>query len=131
MTIPMWCLLVGMILPYVWAGASLPFRIRQFGDVDIAHPREQGEKLTGPGDGVWGAQMNAWEALAVFAGANLIAVMAGLEADGNWSLAAMIWVAARISHGIFYIAEVPVLRVLSFTVGAGMSLWIVVMAAGV
>ncbi len=30
MTTPFWCLMIGLILPYVWAGASLPFRSRQF-----------------------------------------------------------------------------------------------------
>ena len=55
MTIPMWCMLVGMFLPYIWAGASVPFRLKQFGDVDIAHPRVQADKLVDAGNGAVGS----------------------------------------------------------------------------
>lgn len=129
MTIPMWCMVAGMFLPYIWALASLPFRLSQFGTVDFSHPREQADRMTATGHSVVGAQFNAWEALTLFSVANLIAFMAGLDADGNWALASMIWVGARIAHGIFYVANVPVLRVFGFSAGLGMSLWIVFQAA--
>jgi uncharacterized MAPEG superfamily protein len=129
MTVPMWCLLAGLFLPYIWAGASIPFRLKQFGNVGLSRPREQGNQLTEAGHGAWGAQANAWEALAVFTVANLIAFMVGLDPAGNWSLAAMIWVIARLFHGIFYIANIPVLRVFCFVGGVAMSLWIIFMAA--
>jgi uncharacterized MAPEG superfamily protein len=68
--------------------------------------------------------MNAWEALTVFGLANLAAFMVGLEPDGNWSLAAMIWVGARAAHGVAYIANIAPVRLLSFATGGGMSFWI-------
>ena len=92
MTIPMWCMLAGLLLPYIWAGASVPFRFKQFGAADLAKPRVQGDQLTEGGHGAWGAQFNAWEALAVFTVANMIAYMGGVDPEGNWALAAMIWV---------------------------------------
>ncbi len=131
MTIPMWSLLAGMLLPYIWAFASLPFRLRQQGDIDLRHPRQQAEKLVDAGNGVVGAQFNAWEALIFFGAANLIAFMSGLDAGGYWSMAAMIWVVARFFHGVFYIANIPALRIICFSTGLGMSLWIVFMAANV
>gem|GEM_PF-388734 len=131
MTIPMWALLAGMVLPYIWAGASFPFRLKQLGDIDLRHPRQQAEKLVDGGNGVVGAQFNAWEALTFFGVANLIAFMSGLDAAGSWSMAAMIWVVARFFHGVFYIANIPVLRMICFATGFGMSLWIVFMAASI
>ena len=131
MTIPMWSLLAGIFLPYILAFASLPFRLKQFGEVDFRYPRRQAEKLVDAGSSVVSAQFNAWEALTIFGVANLIALMSGLDAIGYWSMAAMVWVIARVFHGVFYIVNIPVLRIICFSTGLGMSLWIVFMAATV
>jgi len=131
MTIPMWSLLAGIFLPYIWAFASLPFRLKQFVEVDFRYPRRQAEKLVDAGSSVVSAQFNAWEALTIFGVANLIAFMSGLDAIGYWSIAAMVWVIARVFHGVFYIVNIPVLRIICFSTGLGMSLWIVFMAATV
>jgi len=128
MTIQLWCLLGGIILPYLWAGTTLPFRAKQFGKPDLNEPRVQAERLEGAGARAWGAQSNAWENLIVFAVANMAAFMGGVDPDGNWSLAAMIWLAARAGHGLAYISNIAVLRVLCFATGLGMSLWIISMA---
>lgn len=60
----------------------------------------------------------------VFGAANVAAITAGVDPVGYWSIAAEIWVVARILHGIFYISDKPPLRVLAFVVGLGMSGWI-------
>ncbi len=129
MTIPLWSLLIGAVLPYVWHFASIPYKTKQFGSLDINSPRVQAENLEDVGARVWGAQMNAWEALTIFGVANLAAFMAGLDPEGNWSIAAMIWVGARVLHGVFYIAGVGLVRMMCFAVAYGVSLWIMVMAA--
>ncbi len=129
MTIPLWSLLIGAVLPYVWHFASIPYKTKQFGSLDINAPRVQAENLEDVGARVWGAQMNAWEALTIFGVANLAAFMAGLDPEGNWSIAAMIWVGARVLHGVFYIAGVGLVRMMCFAVAYGVSLWIMVMAA--
>jgi uncharacterized MAPEG superfamily protein len=128
MTIQLYCLLAGLVLPYIWAFGTVPFRTKQFGNFDLNEPRVQADLLKDGGARVWGAQSNAWEALAVFAVANLAATMAGVDPAGNWSTAAMIWVAVRVLHGAFYIMDIPPLRVLAFATGFGMSGWIVFMA---
>ena len=124
MTVQIVCLMIAAVLPYAMAGASVPFRNRQFGKVDIAHPRVQGEKLVDAGARAWGAQSNAWEALIVFGLANLTAMVAGADPSGMWSIAAPLWVVARIGHGVFYIRGQARLRVACFVVGIVMSLWI-------
>jgi len=127
----MWSLLAGIFLPYILAFASLPFRLKQFGEVDFRYPRRQAEKLVDVESRVVSAQFNAWEALTIFGVANLIALMSGLDAIGYWSMAAMVWVIARVFHGVFYIVNIPVLRIICSSTGLGMSLWIVFMAATV
>ena len=122
MTIQLWCILGGMILPYIWANSTLPFRAKQFGKPDLAEPRVQGEQLQGAGARAWGAQSNAWEALIVFSAANLMAFMAGVDPSGNWSLAAMIWLGARAMHGVMYVAGITSLRILAFPVCLCLSL---------
>ncbi len=131
MTIPLWCLLAGVVMPYLWAGASVPLRVKEFGNADLATPRVQAEQLTAGGHGAWGAQLNAWEALIVFAVANLVAFMAGLNPEGAWATAAIVWVVARFFHGVFYIANVPPARIACFVGGLGSSLYIFFLAAGV
>ncbi len=128
MLIQIICLLVAVVLPLLWAIATLPHRKRQFGRVDMSEPRLQGAQLTGAGARAWGAQMNAWEALLVFVAANVAALAAGVEPTGNWSLAAPVWVAARLFHGLAYLIGLPVLRVVCFVASLGMSLWIFSMA---
>ncbi|MCP4005818.1 MAG: hypothetical protein GY725_16630 [bacterium] len=116
MTIPFWCLLVGALMPLGVAFAAYPHKTQQFGTVDQNEPRAQSAKLTGAGGRAVAAQANAWEALAMFTPAVLVANIAG--ADPGWSsTVAGIWVVARILHPIFYIQDNAPMRSLSF--GAG------------
>ena len=128
MTTILICLLLGALIPYALAFSSLPFRSKQFGSPDLNEPRAQGNQLTDAGGRVVAAQANAWEALAVFTVANVAAFMAGVDPAGNWSIAAMVWVVGRIGHGVFYTMGNAPLRVLSFLLGVGTSIWIFVMA---
>lgn len=128
MTIPLWCLLAGVVLPYIWAGVSVPFRNQQLGGLDLNQPRLQAAGLTAGGAGAWGAQMNQWEAISVYMAATLAAYMQGVDPAGNWATASLIWVAARVLHGVFYVFDQAVLRVAMFVTGTAMSIWIFVMA---
>jgi uncharacterized MAPEG superfamily protein len=130
MTIPLWCLLIGVVLPYVWAGVSVPFRSKQLGTVDLQQPRLQAAGLTDGGAGAWGAQMNQWEAVGVFTAATLAAFMTNVDPAGSWATASMIWVGSRALHGVFYVLGIAPLRVLCFVTSLAMSGWIFVMAIG-
>jgi uncharacterized MAPEG superfamily protein len=122
MTISIWSLLAAMFLSYIWVFGSLPFRLKKLGEVEFRHPRHQSKKLVDAGSSVVGAQFNACEALTIFGVANLIAFMSWLDAIGYWSMAAMVWVVARFFHGVFYMVNIPVLRIICFYTGLGMSL---------
>ncbi len=122
MTIQLICLLGGVLLPYVWAGSSVPFRNKQFGRIDLVQPRVQADGLVDNGAWAVGAQMNAWEALNVFAVANFAAFAAGADPAGIWATSCVVWLVSRVAHGIFYIAGNAPLRVLGFFGGAISSL---------
>ena len=128
MTTPVWCLLVAVILPYVWAGTGGDYKKQQFGSIDANHPRAQSAALKEAGARANAAQLNSWEALPVFGAAVTVAHLAG--ADAGLSVAASIlFVAARVLHGVFYIRDLAPLRSLSFVVGFGACLWLFGLAA--
>ena len=94
----------------------------------MLQPRLQALSLTGSGAGAWGAQINQWEAISVFTVANFIAFAQDVDPTGSWATASVVWLVARALHGVFYIAQQAVLRVLSFIVSLAMSVWIIVLA---
>ena len=128
MTIPFWCLLVAIVLPYVLTGVAAYFRNKQFGSIDNNHPRAQAAALKGAGARAWAAQQNAWEALVVFGLAVIVAHLAGADA-GKSSLASVIFVSSRVLHAVFYISNVAPLRSLMFVVGTACCLWLFRLAA--
>lgn len=118
MTTPFWCLLAVIILPILLAGLGGYYRGKELGSADNNHPRTQAAQLsgTGPGARAYAAQANAWEALAMFAPAVLVAHLAGVPetAAAPWAIA---FVVARILHPIFYVRNLAPLRSLSFFAG--------------
>ena len=128
MTIPLWCLLIATFLPFVWAVVGNVLRQRQFGNMDNNYPRLQQAQMTGIGARALAAQQNAWEALAMFTPAVLIAHIQGATA-GHAATAAMLFVTMRIAHGFLYLADRASLRSISWTVGIGAIIWLFVLAA--
>ena len=127
MTVPFWCLLIAVILPILWSWVSGYYRQKQFGAVDNKNPRVQNAQLSGAGARAVAAQSNAWEALAIFTAATMASQLLGADAE-KMATASMVFIAARIFHGIFYIADKDILRSLSFLVGFGCCIWLFVMA---
>ena len=128
MTIPLWCLLITAVLPIIWSWVSGYYRNKQLGTVDNKQPREQNAQLTGAGARAVAAQSNAWEALAIFTAAVMVSHVLGADAE-KAATASIVFVAARVLHGILYIANKDVLRSLCFLVGFACSLWLFLMAA--
>jgi len=128
MTVPFWCLLIAVFIPYVLSGVGGYCKMKQFGAVDIKYPRQQAAKLEGLGARVQGAQDNAWEALAVFTAAVFMAHFAGADAQAS-ATAAMIFIGARIAHPLIYMANIGPLRTLAFVVGLGAAIRLFVLAA--
>ena len=116
MTTPFLCLAIACLLPYVWAPFQIPSRRAQFGTVDNKLPRIQQAQLQGRGARALGAHQNAFEALATFAPAVLVAHLAG--ADAAWSARlAVAFLICRVLHGIFYLSDLDLARSSVFTVG--------------
>jgi uncharacterized MAPEG superfamily protein len=112
MTLAYWCVLIAAILPYVWAGvAKYPL-----GAYDNRNPRDYLEKLSGRPKRAHWAQLNAWEAFAPFAAAVIIAHLAKAD-QAVVNALAMAFIAARVLHGLFYIADQATLRSLAWTAG--------------
>jgi uncharacterized MAPEG superfamily protein len=128
MTTPLWCLVIATFLPFAWAFSCHAFRQKQFGNIDNDYPRLQQATLTGIGARALAAQQNAWEALAMFTPAVLTAHVNGAT-TGQASLAAMLFIAARVVHGGLYLANLSTLRSLAWVVGAGSVIWLFVLAA--
>ena len=120
MTTPFWCVLVaGLLALRVGRRSRRGERRKQFGKADNKLPRLQEAQLAGRGARAMGAHNNAFETFPFFAAAVIIAHIAG--ADPGWSaIFALAFVAVRIVHGVLYLADIDVMRSLSFGVGAAL-----------
>ncbi len=121
-----WCVLITALLPYVLALVA---------------------KTSGPGynnrnprawlakqDGNYrvqranAAHLNAFEAFAPFAAGVLMAQFAGVD-HGRIAVLAVVFVAMRLAHGIFYVADVQLARSLAWLGGFACVVALMVMAA--
>lgn len=109
MSLPLWCLLITALLPFWLATWGNVVRKKELGHLDNSHPRQQYAEMTGKGARLWAAQSNAWEALALFT-AGVVAVQS--IGGGGWlvDVACVVFVLARIGHGICYAMNLATLR---------------------
>ncbi len=128
MTTPLICLLIVMLLPIVLAGVGGYYRAREPGGFDNSSPREQVKQLSGAGARAYAAQQNAWEAIALFTPAVLVAHV--LQADPALSaILAVAFVAFRAAHAVCYLADLATLRSLAFTGALVCVVWLFVLGA--
>ena len=116
MTTPFWCLLVVVFIPFVLGPLGGYYRGQFFDRVDNKNPRAQAAQLEGAGARAYAAQANAWEALAMFTAAVMIAHLSGVPAE-EAAPVTIAFVVARLLHPIFYIIDQWQLRSASFFVG--------------
>lgn len=113
MAIAYWCILIAAMLPYLWvvvAKTSAP-------GMDNRDPRGWIARQDNPRvKRANAAQLNAFEAFPMFAASVLMAQLANVDAQRVGWLA-MAFVALRVLHGIFYIANFAPLRSLAWTGG--------------
>jgi uncharacterized MAPEG superfamily protein len=124
MSIAYWCILVAALLPYAWVVLA-----KRGPRYDNSDPRgwlvkQDNTRLHRAN----AAHLNAFEAFAPFAAGVLMAQAAGIE-PGRVATLAVAFVAFRVLHGIFYIANVHVLRSLSWLGGLVCVLWLIGAAA--
>lgn len=113
MAIPYLCILIAALLPYLWVAISKASGQRY----DNRDPRGWTSKQDNPRvHRANSAQLNAFEAFAPFAAGVLMAQFAGVNASTIASLS-LVFVAARIVHGLFYLANRALYRSLVWGVG--------------
>lgn len=127
MKLPIITLLVLTLLPMVWAWTSGYFRHTQLGQVDNKNPRQQNLLLTGAGQRAISAQANAWEALIVYGAALLAVSVTGVAVEKYAALTGLLLL-LRVAHGVFYIANLDILRSLSFVGAYGICIYMFVLA---
>lgn len=126
MTTPMICLLVTLLLPLLLAGVGGFYRSREPGGMDNNDPRAQASQLTGAGARAYAAQQNAWEAVALFAPAVLVAHVLGADPATSATLA-VTFVGLRVVHGICYLADLATLRSIAFVASLVCVIWLFVL----
>jgi uncharacterized MAPEG superfamily protein len=130
-TTPLWCLVIVALLPYPLAFLGGYFKTRQFGRPDNKQPRQQSAMLEGAGARAVAAQENAWEALGLFTAAQVVLHWANPEAARGSTAAnlSMVFVATRLLHPFFYVANIDLARSAIFVVGMVCVVWLFVLAA--
>lgn len=117
-----WCVLIAALLPIVWV------TVAKRGGTDNNHPRDEVATLSADKRRAYAAHQNAYENFPFFAAAVIIAVTQGVTASSlNWLAAA--YIAVRIAHGLFYIADKASLRSLMFLLGLVANIAIFVLPA--
>jgi uncharacterized MAPEG superfamily protein len=103
-TIPFWCLLAAVLLPYVWVPFTAEDRAKAEGGFDNFNPRAQQAKLSGRAARAIAAHKNSFEALAAFAPAVVVNHLVGADATQSAAVA-VAWVVLRVLYGVLYLAN--------------------------
>lgn len=112
-SIAYWCVLVAALLPYVWTVVAKSRGQRY----DNREPRAWLARQDDPRvQRANAAQLNAFEAFPAFAAGVLLADTAGVS-DSRIALLAVVFVVARLLHGVFYVAGIAAARSLVWFVG--------------
>jgi len=127
MTIVVACLILGALFPMLAKAPMGYAQTKQPGGYDNHYPRAQQASLTGLGQRALGAHENAFEAFPPFAAGVLLALWVQAPL-GQVQTLCLVWVAARALHLGFYLADVGMLRSLSWAVGMACSIWLMCLA---
>ena len=125
MTIAYWCVLMSILMPYLWVGGA---KFGGKGPYDNKSPREFLGGLEGWRKRANFAQLNAFEAFAPFAAAVIIAHQTGAEQSMVNGLA-IGFVACRLAYGLLYIFDLDLLRSLVWTGAMGCVVGLFVVSA--
>jgi uncharacterized MAPEG superfamily protein len=96
---------------------------------DNKHPRAQQAALTGFGARALAAHQNAFEALMFFAIAAITAIATQNVTPGV-EIAAVVFIVARVAYNILYLANLDILRSISWSVGVVSSFYILWQSVG-
>ncbi|MDR3391610.1 MAG: MAPEG family protein [Sulfuriferula sp.] len=122
MSVAYWCVLFAALLPYpivMFAKAGQKY--------DNHAPREQLEHAQGSRKRAYWAQLNAFEAFPAFAAAIIIAQLQHV-AQSTVDHLALVFVAMRVLHALFYVLDKAPLRSMVWAVGIGCVITLFVLA---
>jgi uncharacterized MAPEG superfamily protein len=120
-----WCVLVAALLPYIWIGIAKA-GARGYDNRD---PRGWMARQSEPRRlRAHAAQLNAFESFPAFAAGVALASIADVDTD-RIAWLALVFVVARVLHGVFYLADRSTLRSLAWVVGLACSLTLLAQAA--
>ncbi|MGB0921275.1 MAG: MAPEG family protein [Alphaproteobacteria bacterium] len=128
MTIALWCVLIGGLMPLAWTGVAKWGGENKLGPEENRNPRAWLATLGGMQERANAAQLNAIEAFPLFAAAVIVAHMLGAD-QGMADMLAMVWVALRLAYGVLYIADIGAARTLVWGAALATTVWIFTLAA--
>lgn len=123
------CMLIAAALPYFWIFLT-KVRVQVGGEsrnYNNHAPRAQQAKLEGWRQRAVWAQNNAFESMPAFLAGVLAAGQAGVPAE-QVNAAAEVFIAGRILHGVFYLANLPLPRSSAWLVGLIATVYLFVLA---
>jgi uncharacterized MAPEG superfamily protein len=109
-----WCILITALLPYVLAAVAKTSAPGYNNRNPRAWLAKQGDNYRLQRANA--AHLNAFEAFAPFAAGVLMAQAAGVD-HGRIALLALLFVAMRIAHGVFYVVDLQLARSVSWLGG--------------
>ncbi len=110
------CVLVAAALPYLFVGyAKSSATYLKTGNND---PRAYAQTIEGGKRRAYNAHLNGFEAFPAFAAGVILAEMSGV-AQGTVDLLAVVFIVARVLHGLLYIADQATARSVVWSVGIG------------
>jgi uncharacterized MAPEG superfamily protein len=118
MTFAYMCLPIAMFLPLVWVGYA---KVAGGGGYDNSKPREWLENRKGKAKRANWAQQNSYEAFPPFAAGVIVAHLTGAP-QMTIDVLAGVFILVRIAHGCFYIADMAMLRSVSWVTGFGLTI---------
>ena len=108
-----WCVLAAALLPYDWTEIAKS-RVARY---DNREPRAWLARQDDPRvQRANAAQLNAFEAFPAFAAGVVLSDIAGV-ADARIALLAVVFVIARVFHGVFYVAGIAAARSFVWFIG--------------
>ncbi len=102
MTLALWCVLIALLMPYLWTGTAKAmggYSLR-----DNHRPRVFLAQLQGPAARAHAAQLNSFEAFPAFVAAVLVAQYAN-SPQSTIDALAVTWIALRLAYGVLYITD--------------------------
>ncbi|MFZ5757010.1 MAG: MAPEG family protein [Pseudomonadota bacterium] len=123
MTIALWCVMIGGLLPLAWTWYA-KFTGDGFKPRHNYKPRDFLDTLEGARKRAHWAQLNSFEAFPPFAAAVLVATTVGRIDPARLDQLAIAWVILRVLYGVLYIADRAPLR--SLVWAAATACWVAI-----